>query len=72
MVSGKSAMESEEGGAHVQGFCGHAIKEMGGSGKGINPEGGGMDAWKKRVRVILLEGLVALGFAFLLRGMCTT
>jgi len=37
MRGGKGVMESEEGGAHVQGFGGEAIDEVGGCGESIGP-----------------------------------
>ena len=40
VVGGKSAMESEEGGAHVKRFSGEPIEEESGSGQGVNPVGG--------------------------------
>ena len=54
MIGRVSAIECEEGSAHVQRFGGEAIYEVGGSSKCIGPVGGGMDAWKSRVRVTLL------------------
>ena len=37
MIGGKGAVESEEGGVHVQGFGGEAIDEVGGCGESIGP-----------------------------------
>jgi hypothetical protein len=37
VVGGESAVESEERGAHVQGFGREAVDDVGGSGKGIGP-----------------------------------
>ena len=54
MVGGESAMEGKEGSAHVQGLGWEAIDEESGGGEGISPVGGGMDAWKSKVRVTLL------------------
>ena len=54
MVGGESAIESEKRSAHVQGLGWETIDEEGGGGKGIGPVGGGMDAWKSKVRVTLL------------------
>jgi hypothetical protein len=37
MIGGKGAVESEEGGVHVQVFGGEAIDEVGGYGESIGP-----------------------------------
>jgi hypothetical protein len=41
VVGWKDAMESEESSAHMQGFSGEAIEEMGGGGQSISPVDGG-------------------------------
>jgi hypothetical protein len=55
VVGGEGAIEGKERSAHVEGFGGEAVDEMGGGCKGIRPEGGGMEAWKSRVRVTLFR-----------------
>jgi hypothetical protein len=55
VVGGESAIEGKERSAHVKGFGGEAVDEMGGGGKGIRPVGRGMEAWKSRVQVTLFR-----------------
>lgn len=47
VIGWEGAMKGKERGAHVEGFCGKAIYDMGGGGKGICPVEGGHGSLKE-------------------------
>ena len=69
MIGRVSAIECEEGSAHVQRFGGEAIYEVGGSSKCIGPLGGGHGRLEEQGAGDIVGGAKhAFGFAILLRG----
>ena len=69
MIRRVSAIECEEGSAHVQRFGGEAIYEVGGSSKCIGPVGGGHGRLEEQGAGDIVGGAKhEFGFAILLRG----
>ena len=69
MVGGKSAIEGEERGSHVQSLGGEAIDEVCGCGKSISPIGGGHGRLEQQGASYIICGAKhVLGFTVLLRG----
>jgi hypothetical protein len=69
MVGGKSAIESKEGGAHLEGFGGEAVDGESGRGKGITPIGRRHGDLKKEGASDIVESAkYAFSFAILLGG----
>ena len=72
MIRRVSAIEGEEGSAHVQRFGGEAIYDVSGSSKGIGPVEGGHGCFEEQGAGDIVGGAKhAFGFAILLRGVGT-
>ena len=73
MIGGKSAIEGEERGSHVQSLGGEAIDEVSGYGKSISPIGGGHGGLEEKSPSDIVDGAKhAFGFSILLGGVGTS